>query len=313
MAYFKCGSGSGNVVKIDGVEVDGDLKLKKKTANVTLPNLPFVLSQGTAVNFNGVIHVLGGNNTDGRKNHYKLVNNEWVSVSTPPCDIYCNSAVVYKDAIHVVYGTTHYKFNGSTWTTVNSSVSSYSYLLWILEVLNDKIYAFAWYSSSTKFAKCYDGSSWANSTATPNKQDSIAITNYDNAIHCLGGSGTLTYHYKFNGSTWTSVSTLPFSLFMGNAKVLNNELHVLGGRISNMSGFGYEEDYRYVYRDNVWVQLNDLPIMFSGGASITVDDGVLIAGSYASLYEKASSSASLIYPYGKCAFIIDKTTYEIAS
>ena len=38
-----------------------------------------------------------------------------------------------------------------------------------------------------------------------------------------------TKHYKYDGSTWTNVSTLPYSFYWGSAVVLNNEIHILGG------------------------------------------------------------------------------------
>ena len=36
-------------------------------------------------------------------------------------------------------------------------------------------------------------------------------------------------HYKWNGTEWTSVSTLPYSFFSGSVVVYNNEIHILGG------------------------------------------------------------------------------------
>ena len=52
----------------------------------------------------------------------------------------------------------------------------------------------------------------------------------NNEIHLLGGfDGNFTKHYKWNGTTWTSVSTLPYDFYLGGAVVLNNEIHMLGG------------------------------------------------------------------------------------
>ena len=58
---------------------------------------------------------------------------------------------------------------------------------------------------------------------------------YNNEIHILGGSGSTSYvpngenHYKWNGSSWTSVSTLPYEFYEGRAVVYNNEIDILGG------------------------------------------------------------------------------------
>ena len=51
----------------------------------------------------------------------------------------------------------------------------------------------------------------------------------NNEIHILGGYNGNTKHYKYDGSTWTSVSTLPYGFRHGSAVVLNNEIHILGG------------------------------------------------------------------------------------
>ena len=51
----------------------------------------------------------------------------------------------------------------------------------------------------------------------------------NNELHLLGGSDGNTSHYKWNGSSWESVSTLPYSFYFGGAVVLNNEIHLLGG------------------------------------------------------------------------------------
>ena len=70
MAYFKCGSGSGNVVEIDGVEYDGDLKLVSNTMNLNIGTLPYNFYNGSAVVFNNGIHILGSN--DNQTKHYAV-------------------------------------------------------------------------------------------------------------------------------------------------------------------------------------------------------------------------------------------------
>ena len=62
---------------------------------------------------------------------------------------------------------------------------------------------------------------------------------YNNEIHIIGGNGTYTKHYKYNGSSWTSVSTLPYNFYSGSAVVYNNEIHILGG------GNGQTKHYKY--------------------------------------------------------------------
>jgi N-acetylneuraminic acid mutarotase len=53
---------------------------------------------------------------------------------------------------------------------------------------------------------------------------------FNSEIHILGGfdGPDRAKHYKFNGTSWTEVSILPFLLY-GHAIVFNNEIHLLGG------------------------------------------------------------------------------------
>ena len=59
----------------------------------------------------------------------------------------------------------------------------------------------------------------------PYRFSGSAAVVYDGEIHILKD----TKHYKWNGSSWTSVSTLPYELYGGSAVVYNNEIHILGG------------------------------------------------------------------------------------
>lgn len=68
-------------------------------------------------------------------------------------------------------------------------------------------------------------------------------------IHILGGLSPYKSHYKWNGSTWTSVSTLPYSFQSGSAVVLNDEIHILG---SSSSGC-YTNHYKW--NGSSWTQL----------------------------------------------------------
>lgn len=64
----------------------------------------------------------------------------------------------------------------------------------------------------------------------PNNWGQVVV--YHNEIHLLGGSysnGTGTNHYKWDGTEWTSVSTLPYVFYWGKAVVYNDEIHILGG------------------------------------------------------------------------------------
>ena len=49
---------------------------------------------------------------------------------------------------------------------------------------------------------------------------------YNNEIHILGGEYSETYHYKWDGTSWTKVSTLLYDFYRGCAVIYNNEIHL---------------------------------------------------------------------------------------
>ena len=87
-----------------------------------MTDLPYNFQRGSAVVYNGEIHILGGEG--GQTNHYAWNGSSWRSVSTLPYDFYHGSAVVYNGEIHILGGdggrTKHYKWNGSSWRRVST-------------------------------------------------------------------------------------------------------------------------------------------------------------------------------------------------
>ena len=75
---------------------------------------------------------------------------------------------------------------------------------------------------------------------------------YNNEIHIMGSNSSgYTKHYKYNGSTWTEVSTLPYYFYQGFAVVYNNEIHIL-------CGSGGTKHYKY--DGSSWVSLPTPPV-----------------------------------------------------
>ena len=101
----------------------------------------------------------------------------------------------------------------------------------------------------------------------------------NNEIHILSGDSGYTKHYKYNGSTWTSVSTLPYDFRNGCAVVLNNEIHILGS---------YSDNYtkHYKYNGSTWTSVSTLPYNFYDGCAVVYNDNIHIMGSSNSNYYK---------------------------
>ena len=71
----------------------------------------------------------------------------------------------------------------------------------------------------------------------------IAVVYNNNEIHILGGGtpnvNTGTYHYKFDGTTWSEISTLPYDFKDGSAVIYNGKIHILGGSNSLIKNSTY--------------------------------------------------------------------------
>ena len=95
-------------------------------------------------------------------------------------------------------------------------------------------------------------------------------------IHILGssGSGNSKKHYKWNGTSWTSASTLPpYNFYFGSAVVLNDEIHILGGS----DEYGFKSHYKW--DGTSWTSVSKLPYAFVNGSAVVLNDEIHILGS----------------------------------
>lgn len=82
----------------------------------------------------------------------------------------------------------------------------------------------------------FNGSSITNvSGVAYSSSTGSCIVSFNNEIHLLGGSSTTsgTYHYAWNGSSWRSVSTIPFIFYRGIAEVINNKIVIMGSNYTD--------------------------------------------------------------------------------
>ena len=103
---------------------------------------------------------------------------------------------------------------------------------------------------------------------------------YKNEIHMLGGiyrgndTSYSKHHYKYNGTSWSNVSTLPYSFHNGCAVVYNDEIHILG------SQNGSYTKYHYKYDGTSWSKVSTLPYDFYNGRAVVYHNEIHILGGY---------------------------------
>ena len=104
---------------------------------------------------------------------------------------------------------------------------------------------------------------------------------YNNEIHIMGGGyRTYTYHYKWDGTSWTSVSTLPYDFLNGSAVVYNNEIHIMGGTNQVVR--------HYKWDGTSWTFVgSSLPFGLQGGSAVVFNNEIHILGS---VFKNSSST-----------------------
>ena len=103
-----------------------------------------------------------------------------------------------------------------------------------------------------------------------------SVVVYNNEIHILGGGGGgsdfSTKHYKWNGTTWSEVSTLPYDFYSGSAVVYNNEIYILSGALQEINLKNYKLD------GNNWIELQDLYFSHPNDVGVIYEDSIVMVG-----------------------------------
>lgn len=200
--------------------------------------------------------ILIGSKTYENKN-VSLTISGWTSAPALPFNFYNGSVVVYNGEIHIMNGTNHYAFNGTSWRKV--STLPYTHYGKSVVVYNNEIHMMY---KDNHYA--FNGSSWRKASTLPYKCLGTSAVVYNGEIHILGGHVTTAYdnrtkHYAFNGTSWREVSVLPYR-FNSSAIVYNNEIHILGGYNSG-SSTGQTDHYKF--NGASWNKVSTLPYNYN--------------------------------------------------
>ena len=246
-----------------------------KQLDIGEKELPYEFNQGSAVVYDGEIHILGSVISEYRTSHYKWDGTEWVEVGVIPYEFYYGSAVVYNNEIHILGGsrsssgrTKHYKWDGSNWTSV--STLPYVFEKCVAIVYDNEIHIMGSRDSSnyTSHYK-WNGSAWSEVGKLPYSFYTASGFIYNNEIHVLGSydSNYETAHYKYDGSSWTSVNTLPQKLSNGHALVVGTDIYMI------------QWDEFYKYDGTSWHTCPYVPANVYDGRSVVLDGNIYVMGS----------------------------------
>ena len=200
-------------------------------------------------------------------------------VSTIPTSSFgYGSAAVCNNEIHAVSianATSHYKWDGTSWTCLETSFSSST------GVVSYKDTLYKVNSGSDRYILYkYENTQWVEvMTFVSSYQISqSAVTVCGDYLFILGSSDSSYYTYgvKISFATLSSTSLrLPYSVYNTCAVSVNNEVHLLGSYYTSAN----TNHYKYNNVDNSWIKLKVLPYPFYVGSALDVNNEIQIFGS----------------------------------
>lgn len=253
---------TGSAVHEQFYVVSGDVRVATEWL-LNEVSIPYLFVDGCAVNHNGEIHLLGGDNS--LTSHYMWNGTNWVSVSELPYDFADGCAISYRDEIHIFgssiteHATKHYKWNGTEWVSV--STLPYAFYNGCVVVRTDTIHLLGGTGNLSKHYRLTDTGWVSTSTLGFQLQNGAAVV-FNNDIHILGGTTYGTRHYRWNGTGWANVSTLPVAFANGSAVVFRGGIHL------------FINSNRYRWDGTSWKTVDTLPYSYSNGDVIVHENEI---------------------------------------
>ena len=243
----------------------------------TFPVSMYVLA---AVVWQGGLYVFA-RETDGIVYLYKYENGVWFpTINSVVGGIkgFYGHPIVFNGKVYAIFNGNLNSWEGGEWSTVTSLSNpdeSGTLIGYELAVYDGKIHILSSpYGAYASVHYTWDGTRLTKIGDTlPVPEGGIGLpVMVNDEIHLL----VYTYHYKWNGSSWVYVGTLPYNFgttgFGGGAAVIDGELHIFGGNNLNTT-------MHYKWDGYSWTELRDLPAPTYGGAWGVIDGHLHIIGS----------------------------------
>ena len=280
-------SSTGSSIHEEFYIASGDLQLVYDWIGSS--TLPYEFVNGSAVIYNGEIHLLGGENAP--TNHYKLDGTQWINVSTLPYNFVNGSAVVCEGILHILgstdaeNATKHYMWDGTSWSE-NSVELPYDFMNGSAVVYRDEIHIFGGTDNLNNHYKLNGNTHlWETVSDLPYEFINGAAVVLNDEIHILGSSNSGTSHYKWNSKQWVNVSTLPYEFYNGAAVIYDGVINLIGGDTNKSS--------HHKWDGTEWVNIVELPYEFYNGASVVYNQVLQLLGGSASVLNYYNYSKSV--------------------
>lgn len=236
------------------------------------PALPVARSIGSAAIHDGKIWY--GSGQVAQTNVYYCDGTEWVEVRGLPLAKRSAGFISYTNALHSVgmrEGTESHVFDGTDWydwTDVPVGGSEgYAPAL-----MDGTLWAFNGGYTDTWY---YASGTWVNGPAKPVPIDFHASCFFRDKIYLVGGSGSLTNFYKFDGTATTEIIGLPDGHGAQFCSMATNNLN----RLVVANGYsGGDSTYVYEFDGTNWTAGVSLPTASSGHSLVNYKGDLWLMG-----------------------------------
>lgn len=309
MSIVRTGGGSEKIT-IDGKKAKERLDLISTKIVNKLTDFPVRESVNSGRIFDDGESIYIGYRSNGV---YKYNNGSWTKIASSLTlnGSYCffNNEIHFLGQQGSQYQAYHYVLRNGKWVELNyvpdAGGSTDGYTL----VFKNELYTF---TTQGNIMKSSDGQSWTNIPTAPNYSTTFSNGHFcafvhDDTLRMLGGtyyqndgSYIQESHRVFNGTTWSTVNTLPYRGVQMSGVSYDGSIHLMGGYNGNL------ERYHYLLNDDgsVKEKRDELPFAFYQTKAFAIKNRLFMAGGTLPSGLSGGALSYSIYEIDRKAFII---------
>lgn len=204
----------------------------------SIPDLPIPIGAGTAEVWNDSIFYFGGADSWNGQNRYPHV----------------------------------YKYDGQQWSYSDSIPDD---MVWSIKsvIVGNEVYLLGGWPGGAQLLRKYNLSNrtWIYLPSSPNSANWGNTTEYLNGNIYLFNPNANVYAYNINDSTWTTKTpNTTLGTFGLSSAIYQDEIYI--------TGFIYNQFFKYTPATDQWIQLADIPIPVSSSAMGIIDNKLYCVG-----------------------------------
>ena len=252
---------------------------------VRMSTLPYNFYNGSAVEYNGRLHIMGGD-SGGQTCHYSWDGISWREESTLPINSIDSGVIVYDGKIHLLGSASndalnaHYSWDGSSWTQETSVPINFFGKDRVVLYQGNLCTVTSGFGSYSQFRyiEAWDGTTWTQLAWTPAANVYGQAEYLSGYIHMISASGDGVSCMKWDGTDFTADVTIPTTSISGTSTVFGNKIHIIGG--------GNQRQH-LTFDGTQWTALNNLNYDLYKGAAVVYNGRIhLIGGNNSSTTSK---------------------------